>query len=125
MPVTWTKLRRPKPWKPTEIDDEIAGHFLGTSVREGLYGEYTVALIAVQDASKQFSYPMSVSGVGVISALHGACVVQGALIRIVYRGLKDLEGGRKMKCFDAFVGDGELSTEELEAYAYLVKDEED
>jgi hypothetical protein len=113
MPIAWRKLEHPKPWRPSVPEEELVGHYLGQSVRQGSYGEYTVALIGVLDADGSTGMPYIVSGAALINAIDGGNVQVGALLRVVYGGLMELAGGRKMKMFEVFVGEGVLCADDM------------
>jgi hypothetical protein len=103
MSITWKKLERPKTWKPTEAGEEIAGYYMGRTLKDGKFGQYTVILVMVP-GSDGTSQAYSVTGTALISALDGSQVQQGAMLRVVFEGMKELGDGKNMKNFDVFVG---------------------
>jgi hypothetical protein len=105
--VKWRKLERPKTWKPTEAGSDLMGYYLGQSVRDGRFGQYTVALFAVP-TGHGFTQPYVVSGTSLISALDGGQVGKGSLVRVTYQGTKPLQDNRTVKLFDVYVGEGHL-----------------
>jgi len=106
--VKWHKLNRPKPWTPSEPDSEIVGYYLGQSVREGRYGQYTTVMLAVP-TGHGFTQPYTISGVALINAIDGGQIEEGYLIRVVFRGYKELDDERSVKMFDVYVGEGYLN----------------
>lgn len=105
--VKWHRLNRPKWWKAAEAGDEIIGYYLGQSLRDGKFGQYTVVMLAVP-TGQGFTQPYTISGTALISAIDGAQVEEGSLIRIVYQGIKDLDDDRHMKLFDVYLGEAML-----------------
>jgi hypothetical protein len=105
--VKWHKLNRPQPWNPTKPGAELVGYYLGQSIRTGVYGEYTIIMLAVP-TGHGFTQPYTVSGVALINAIDGGLVEEGYLVRIVYQGVKDLDEERAVKLFDVYVGEGYL-----------------
>jgi hypothetical protein len=83
--VKWHKLERPEPWKPTEEGSEVVGYYLGTSLRDGLHGQYNVAMFAVPSGDG-YSKPITVSGTTVISKIEAAQIEPGQLMRITFQG---------------------------------------
>lgn len=112
--ILWNKLERPKNWKPEE-GQEIVGYYLGTSTRDGQYGQYKVVLIAVPKGDG-FSKPVMISGCQVVQALDGSNVQQGAFIRISFVGMKDLGEGRSMKIMDVYEASGSITIEQAQEY---------
>ena len=118
-PIKWKKLERPQVWKPSE-GEEAVGYYLGTSTREGMFGQYKVAMIAVPKGDG-FSHPLMVSGVQVIQALEGGVVKQGAFIRISFVGFKDLGEGRTMKMMDVYEAEGSITIEQAQEYLEFLR----
>lgn len=113
MAIIWRRLEHPKPWRPTLPGEELVGYYLGQTKRQGSYGEYTVALIGVIDAEGAVGTPRLVSGAALINALDGGMAQVGTLLRVVYGGVVEISGDRKMKAFEVFVGEGTLSADDL------------
>lgn len=113
MPITWRKLKSPTPWRPSLPGEELAGYYLGKSVRQGAFGEYTVVLIGVLDEAGTVGTPKMVSGAAIVNAVDGSNIQIGALLRIVYGGLVEISNDRKMKAFEVFLGEGTLSTDDI------------
>ena len=103
----WQKIQRPKPWKPDEVGDELIGYYGGTSLRDGRFGQYTVALIHVP-----LQGTWMVSGTQIIQMIDGAVVPHGHPIKITWKGMKKLGGDRQMKLFEVEIGIGEAVPEE-------------
>lgn len=66
--VKWHKLERPGPWKPTEEGAELVGYYLGQSLRDGIHGQYYIALFAVPSGDS-YSKPVTVSGTALLQRL--------------------------------------------------------
>lgn len=124
MSIKWKKLSRPRPWRPTEEGQEIVGVYLGYTVRDGQWGIYQVALIAVEQPDG-VRVPFTVTGTSLIQILDGACVAFGAYVRIIYKGVRLLGGERHMKLYEVFQGEGMLSKEEIAEYSKWVDAEKD
>lgn len=105
--VRWYKLNRPKTWSPKNPEEEIVGYYLGQSLRDGQFGQYTVVMLAVP-TGKGFTQPYTISGTTLISAIDGAQIEEGQLVRIVYQGIKELGDDKRMKLFDVYVGEAML-----------------
>jgi hypothetical protein len=56
------------------------------------------------------------SGSSLIRALDGNQVEVGALIRVVFNGMKQLSDDRQMKMFDVFVGEGSITPDRARTY---------
>lgn len=106
--VKWHKLNRPRAWVPSEPGAEIVGYYLGQSVREGRYGQYSTVMLAVP-TGHGFTQPYTVSGVSLINAIDAGQIEEGYLIRIVFWGYKDLDEDRSVKLFNVYVGEGHLN----------------
>lgn len=105
--VTWHKLNFPKPWKPEEPGAELVGYYLGQTHYTGQFGQYRVVLLAVP-TGQGYSQPYTISGTAILRAIDGGQVAQGQLLRVTFRGIKNLGDDRHLKQFDVFVGDGQI-----------------
>jgi hypothetical protein len=105
--IRWRKLTRPKRWAPKKVGTEIVGNYLGQTLMDGSFGQYSVAMIAVP-SGEGFSQPYTISGTAIIGAIDGSGLEEGQLLRVVYQGLKALSGDRKMKLFDVYAGEAVL-----------------
>jgi len=105
--IRWRKLNRPKRWQPKKPGTELVGHYLGQTLMDGKFGQYSVAMIAVP-LGEGFSQPYTVSGTAVITSIDGSGLEEGQLLRLVYQGIKELSNGRKMKMFDVYAGEAIL-----------------
>jgi hypothetical protein len=93
--------------------EELVGYYLGKTKRNGAYGEYTVVLLGVLDEAGAVGTPRFVNGAALLNAVDGANVQIGALLRIVFGGLVEISGDRKMKAFEVFLGEGTLSVDDI------------
>ena len=98
----WQEVSAPKIWKPKEVGAELVGFFGGTTMREGHFGQYHVAMIHVP-----LDGTYMVSGTQIIQKLDAGCIPQGHPVIITWQGYKELSGDRKMKLFDVLVAQGE------------------
>ena len=115
--IRWRRLDRPIPWKPKDVDEELIGYYLGKTSRNGKFGQYDVVMLAVpQDGG--WTKAFMVSGLSVIQAIDG-CVeemMEGSLLRIVWKGMKELKDDRKMKMFEVYVSEGTITPARARAY---------
>lgn len=98
--IKWRKVKGPRIWAASP-GDELVGFYAGTSLRDGQFGPYTVAMVRVP---RQGIF--IVSGVRVTQALDTARIEVDDPVRIVFQGYKDLSDDRRMKLFDVYVEDG-------------------
>ena len=120
--IKWRKLARSKPWRPKVVGEELVGYYLGTTTRDGNYGQYKVAMFAVPDDDGHTS-PFLVSGTSVIQALNGGNIQKGMLIRVVWKGWKNLNEDRRMKLFDVFAAEGSIDIDDAVAYMNRLEEE--
>ena len=120
--IQWNKLEPPKSWKP-EPGDEIAGYYLGTSTRDGVYGQYNVVMLAVPD-DKGFSRPVMISGIQVIQAIDGSSTKPGAFISVTVSGIELTANGHNMKVMDVYEASGSITFEQAQKYMASIMEED-
>jgi hypothetical protein len=105
----WRKVETPKAWRPKELGEELLGFYGGKTSRSGPYGQYDLVLVHVP---KRGSF--LVSGTRVIQLIDAAGIEPGWPVRVVFRGVVQLDEQRRMKSFDVFVAEGDpVSPDEL------------
>lgn len=105
----WRKVEPPRSWRPTEDRQELCGFYGGKTIRNGLHGQYEVAIIHVP-----MTGTWTVTGVDVIQKIDAAVIPIGHPIRVVWTGTKELGNGHTMKTFEVMVAEGEaLKAEDL------------
>lgn len=112
--IRWHKLERPRDWRPNAGED-LAGYYIGKTMRNGPYGQYEVVLIAVP-VDDGMSRPLMVSGVQILQAIDGSGIQPGKFIRVVFGGYEDITGGRQRKRFDVYAAEGSITVEQAQAY---------
>lgn len=105
----WRKVEAPKPWRPTELGEELFGYYGGRTLRNGMYGQYEVIIVHVP-----YKGAFMVSGVKVIQLVDAAMITRGHPIRITWKGLVDVgtDGKRPMKNFELLVAEDEEALDE-------------
>lgn len=105
----WKRVQAPKPWRPKELDAELVGFFGGTTIRNGAFGQYEVALVHVPSTGS-----LMISGSKVLQLIAAAQIRVGWPVRIVWKGTIPLSNGRAMKDYEVFVAEGDpVSAEDL------------
>lgn len=82
----WTKVSKPRPWKPTRVGETLVGVYMGRQQKEGAYGHYQQATLSTDTGI------WYLSGTVIINLLDGVPVplVNGeTILRVVFRGLKE------------------------------------
>jgi hypothetical protein len=121
-PIRWRKLQQPQFWRPSNAGEELAGYYLGRTLKDGAHGQYYVVLVAVP--GEDGTTPYMASGSALIRAIDGGQVEVGSFIKIEFHGWKALSGDRMMKLFDVFVGEGMITPDQARAYLNGVFDDE-
>lgn len=96
--VTWTKVTAPRPWRPTKPGDELIGYYAGRTSRDGVFGQYDVAMVAVPGVGV-----VTVSGTKPLSAIEASGVQLRTPVKFVFNGMVDVGREHKMKDIDVFV----------------------
>lgn len=102
----WKRLETPRAWAP-KAGDELAGYYLGATLRDGAFGQYSVVLVAVPSEGVYM-----VSGTIIIQLVQSAFIPTGSPLRIRFDGLAETTMGRQMKKFEVSVPDGEALDEQ-------------
>lgn len=97
----WVKVESPRSWRPTVIGQEIIAYYGGKTIYDGIYGNYEAALLHVPNVGTFY-----VTGVRLIRLLDTTCPIRGALIRVVWKGYKQLDEEREMKDYDLYISHG-------------------
>lgn len=95
----WKEVQVPKVWRP-EPGEELVGFYGGRTLKNGIYGQYEVALVHVP-----FKGAYTVSGTGLIQLLDTGMVAKGHPVRILFEGKKDLGDDMEKKMFTLFAVD--------------------
>jgi len=98
----WRKVQAPKTWRPADVGEEVVGYYGGQTLKEGRYGQYSVALVHVP-----LGESVMLSGTKVIQLIDSSLIKPGHPIRIIWMGMKDLPNGHTMKDFEVHVAEGE------------------
>lgn len=96
------KVVAPTTWDPAEVGEELCGFYGGRTLRDGKFGQYEVVIVHIPMGAS-----LTVSGTKLITLLDASLIKPGHPIRIVWKGLKDLGGGKSMKDFEVLVAQGE------------------
>lgn len=98
----WKKVQAPKTWNPRRYGEELVGYYGGKTTRVGPFGSYEVVIVHVP-----IDGPYLVSGTQVVQAADAALLTHGSPVRLIFRGRKDISGGRTMKQIEMYVPTGE------------------
>lgn len=76
---SWHRVKEPKPWRPKE-GEELTGVYLGSQIRNGMFGEYLVYFVRCRNGV------FMVSGAQLNNLF--ALIGEGEPVKIIYTGLK-------------------------------------
>lgn len=97
--MKWRKINAPSTWRPAE-GEELVGYYAGRTKREGSFGQYEVVVVLVP-----YKGAFMLSGTQLLQLMDAGMVRRGDAVRVVYKGLKQLDDEREMKMFELFVGE--------------------
>lgn len=99
----WRRVVAPKVWEPKDPGAELLGFYGGRTVRNGVHGQYEVALVHVPVRGAY-----TISGASLIRLLDASQCQVGDPIRIIFNGREQVVGGDySRKLFDLYMSDGE------------------
>lgn len=90
----WNRVKAPKVWRP-EDGDELTGVFIGSQVRNGMYGDYTVYFIRTKNGVLYTSGSM-------LNDLFSQ-IGEGEPVKLIFTGMK-ISGmsGNEYKSFELY-----------------------